>query len=135
MPGSLTQLRAAMDNASDMMFVVDDAAEAQGGPFICYANASFARELGVDPADVIGKSPGFMFGPDSDAASVNALRSAMLTMSRARIELLTYRQNGDPLWVSWTATGWSKKSRCDAAGSPLGGTRTNNGGLRTNFWR
>jgi PAS domain S-box-containing protein len=94
-------MQAAIDAATDMIFVTDDTPLAAGGPLIVYANAAMGREFGVDPAGLIGKSPSFAFGPRTDAAVVERIRTAMGAMEEAAGEFRAYRADGTSFWTDW----------------------------------
>jgi PAS domain S-box-containing protein len=99
--GDALPLQAAIDAATDMIFVTDDTPAAAGGPFILYANAAMGHEFGLDPAGLIGKSLTFAFGPRTEASVVGRLREAMGAMAEAAGEFRAYRSDGTTFWTDW----------------------------------
>jgi PAS domain S-box-containing protein len=99
--GEALPMQAAIDAATDMIFVTDDTPDAAGGPRIVYANAAMGDEFRVTPAELIGKSPAFAFGPRTDSSVVARIRSAMTTMDAADGEFRAYRADGSSFWTDW----------------------------------
>jgi len=65
---------------------------------IVYANPGFERITGYRAADVIGRNPRFLQGPDTDPAAVAALRAALGEARPCSVDLLNYRKDGTPFW-------------------------------------
>jgi PAS domain S-box-containing protein len=84
-----------------MVFVTDDTPVDAGGPRIVYANAAMGAEFRVDPAELIGRSPSFAFGPRTDPRVVAQISEAMSTMQEASGEFRAYRSDGTSLWTDW----------------------------------
>jgi PAS domain S-box-containing protein len=99
--GDAFPVAAAIDAATDMIFVTDDTPIEAGGPFIVYANAAMAAEFKLAPADLIGKSPAFAVGPRTDTAVVARIREAIITLDTADGEFRAYRSDGTSFWTDW----------------------------------
>ncbi len=66
---------------------------------IVFANPAFERMTGYKLGEVVGRSPSFLQGPDTDAAEVQRLNAALRAQSSVRVELLNYTKTGDRYWV------------------------------------
>ncbi len=98
-------VQAAIDAAADMIFVTDDTPLDAGGPLIVYANAAMATEFRLDPSDLIGRSPAFVFGARTDPRVVAKIREAMRTMDAVEAEFRAYRSDGTSFWTDWRGQG------------------------------
>jgi PAS domain S-box-containing protein len=103
--GEAIPMQAAIDAASDMIFVTDDRPATEGGPTIVYANAAMADEFRLEHGDLIGRSPAFVFGPRTDPAVAHRIREAMRTMEPADGEFRAYRADGTSFWTDWRGRG------------------------------
>ena len=65
-----------------------------------WANEAFTSIMGYGLTDVIGRRPReLMHGADTDAATEQAIFTAMSKRLSFQFELLAYRKNGQPIWV------------------------------------
>ncbi len=112
--GEAIPLEAAIDAASDMIFLTDDTPASEGGPHIVYANAAMAAEFRMDLADLIGRSPAFVFGARTDPEIAGRIREAMRTMDAVEGEFRAYRADGSSFWTDWRGRG---------VADPVSGTR------------
>ncbi|MDQ3809361.1 MAG: PAS domain-containing protein, partial [Chloroflexota bacterium] len=66
-----------------------------------WVNSAFTEMCGYLPEDVIGRKPGHVLqGPGSDAETLGRIRAAIKNGVGFREELLNYRKDGTPYWVS-----------------------------------
>ncbi len=65
---------------------------------IVYVNAAFESITGYPAAEVIGRNCRLLQGPDSDPATIAAIRSALALGREVEVEVLNYRKNGQPFW-------------------------------------
>jgi PAS domain S-box-containing protein len=98
-------VRAAIDAATDMVFITDDTPAAEGGPRIIYANAAMHGEFGYSEGDLLGISPEFAFGPRTDTSVIRRLREAMAAWSEVEGEFRAYRSDGTSFWTDWRGRG------------------------------
>ncbi len=89
------RLVAAVD-AADVGIVISEAGP-EGGSII-FANPAFTRITGYEAEQVIGRSHGFLEGPDSDAAATREMASAFESPRSVEVEVLNYRQDGSTFW-------------------------------------
>lgn len=90
----------ATEAASDAILITDATPiSSPDGPRIVYANQAFLDMSGYDRADVIGRTPRLLQGPQADPAALARIRDAIQAGRQVREELLDYRKDGTPYWV------------------------------------
>jgi sigma-B regulation protein RsbU (phosphoserine phosphatase) len=65
---------------------------------LIYINAGFERLTGYAAAEVLGRNCRFLQGPQTDPATVQALREAIRAQRAVTVQLLNYRKDGTPFW-------------------------------------
>ncbi|APX96392.1 bacterio-opsin activator domain-containing protein [Natronorubrum daqingense] len=65
---------------------------------LVYVNESFERLTGYAAEDVLGKNCRFLQGEDTDPEAVSALKDGIERAEPVTVELLNYREDGDPFW-------------------------------------
>jgi PAS domain S-box-containing protein len=96
-------LRAAVE-ASGEAILITSAELNEPGPRIEYANPAFTRMTGYEAGEVIGRSPRFLQGPDTDRAVLDRLRRALEAGEAAQGEAVNYRKDGSTYMVEWLIT-------------------------------
>ena len=71
------------------------------GPEIVYANPAFSRLTGYGREALIGRSPRFLQGPETDRTVLNRLRAALQRGVSYWGEAVNYRADGKPYRVEW----------------------------------
>lgn len=66
---------------------------------IIMVNPGFTRLTGYGAEDVVGRTPGFLFGPDTEADAVAKIRATIDAGIPYTFNLLSYRRNGEEFWV------------------------------------
>jgi len=97
----LRALRALIDEATDFIFTTDATPTWLGGPFVTYVNNALLRATGYTTEELAGKSPGFLYGPDSDKNVIQALIEHIDNNQAAGYELVIYKKDGTPFWVEF----------------------------------
>jgi PAS domain S-box-containing protein len=67
---------------------------------IIYANRAFTELTGFEREDIVGRNCRFLQGPDTDPASVEAIRKAIAAREVRVVEILNYRKDGSTFWNS-----------------------------------
>ncbi|MCB0177049.1 MAG: PAS domain-containing protein [Anaerolineae bacterium] len=101
-PGQEERLRlleSAVIHARDGVLITEAEPLDEPGPAIIYANDAFCRMTGYTMAEVIGRSPRFLQGPQTDRRALAKIRQALLDRAPIRIEIINYRKDGAPFWV------------------------------------
>jgi diguanylate cyclase (GGDEF)-like protein/PAS domain S-box-containing protein len=71
---------------------------AKGMPVV-YANAAFERITGYTADDFVGKTLAVLQGPDTDEATVEAIKQSMIEGRQHEATLLNYRKDGTTFWI------------------------------------
>ncbi len=95
----LRLLESAVVHARDAVVILEGSPQDGGGRSVLYVNDAFFRMTGYAADEVIGRSLHFLRGPDSDEATLAALRDALNDGRAFQCELLNYRKDGTRLWV------------------------------------
>ena len=69
---------------------------------IVWCNAKFEEMTGYRADEIIGRSPAFLRGPQTDAGTVRRILTERDADKPVRAEILNYRKNGEPFWVDLT---------------------------------
>lgn len=91
----LQLMRRAMDASSDGIMVAD---HRLGSAPLVYVNHAFERITGFAATDAIGQSARFLHAADIDQSGQSALDYAIQAGNEARVELRTFRKDGEPFW-------------------------------------
>ena len=97
MEAQRTLLEAAVQSANDVIMITD--ADAVTGPRVLRVNDAFAAMTGYEQGDVLGNSPSFLQGPQTDPKTRAYLRERLERGLPAQVEILNYKKNGTPFWV------------------------------------
>jgi PAS domain S-box-containing protein len=97
----LQLLTSTVANANDS-FVLTEArplSESEGGPKIVYVNEAFTRLTGYAHHEIIGRTPRFLQGADTDPSELRRLREALENRAPFLGVVVNYRKDGSPFWV------------------------------------
>ena len=108
----LRLLESVVINANDAVIITEAEPLELPGPRILFANPAFTRTTGYELAEIIGKTPRILQGPESSAEARKKLRTALETWTPVEVEILNYKKDGTPFWVELSIvpvsdeTGW-----------------------------
>jgi PAS domain S-box-containing protein len=88
-------LEQALTSANTGILVAD--ARKPGMP-ISLCNPAFERMTGYEASDVMGRSPWFLEGPQTDARASTEIREALNEQRDCQTTLLVHRRDGTPFW-------------------------------------
>jgi diguanylate cyclase (GGDEF)-like protein/PAS domain S-box-containing protein len=71
---------------------------------ITYANAAFQRITGYDEGEITGRTPEFLYGPETDHKALEALRAALVAGDVRPHCILCYRKDGTTFWAEVSVT-------------------------------
>lgn len=94
--GSL--LRGALDSAEESVVVTTADLDA---PRIVYVNAAFSKMTGYAAAEVLGRTPRMLQGPESDGLVWRRMRGELEANRNAVGETVNYRKDGSTFLLSW----------------------------------
>ena len=87
---------AAAVRATSMAMIVTDPRQPDNP--IVFANAAFYQLTGYGREEVLGRNCRFLQGPDTDRASVRAIRAAVDARQDIAVDILNHRKGGEPFW-------------------------------------
>lgn len=105
-------LSAVLEAANDAIVITEAKGCDAPHPRIVYANECYARMTGYSIAEVVGRSPRIMQGPDTCRATLDRMRQRLMAWEPFREEVLNYRKDGTRFWVELNVrpladeTGW-----------------------------
>ncbi|WP_287877411.1 diguanylate cyclase [Aquitalea sp.] len=91
--------RHIVEHANDAIVVTEVLPHTEPGPRIVYVNHAFCRLCGYDRAEILGRSPRFLQGPQTDRSVLQTIRIAMEEARPIRLQLLNYHKSGRAYWV------------------------------------
>jgi PAS domain S-box-containing protein len=71
---------------------------------VIYANYGFSKITGYAAADVIGKNPRFLKGPETDSKTSNLIRECIKTKKNGTANILNYKKDGSVFWNHFSIT-------------------------------
>jgi PAS domain S-box-containing protein len=100
LPPDLAVLLAAIEASSEAILITS--ADVDGtGPCIEYANPAFARMTGYESHEVLGRTPRFLQGPQTQRDVLNRMKQALAAGERFQGEAINYRKDGSTYTVEW----------------------------------
>jgi len=93
-------LQAAVEQTRDAILITDACLE-KPGPHIVYVNPAFVQMSGYAPAEILGRTPRILQGPDTDRALLDRLRQSLLAGEASQGETTNYGKSGKPYHVEW----------------------------------
>ncbi|MEM9292986.1 MAG: PAS domain-containing protein [Acidobacteriota bacterium] len=82
-------------------FVLTDTLLDEPGPRILHANAAFLRMTGYSLDEVLGRSPRFLQGPETDRQVLQRLRANLEAGESFHGQTINYRKGGEPFMMRW----------------------------------
>lgn len=90
----------ATERLNDMVVITEaEAIDGPDHPRLIYVNAAFERITGYSRDEVIGDTPRILQGPDTDRKALDEIRTALMSRSSVRTELINYTKAGEPFWL------------------------------------
>ena len=95
----LRLLEGSIARLNDIVIITEAAPFGAPGPRIVFVNEAFEHRTGYTRDEVIGQSPRFLQGPDTDRGQLDRIRAALEQWERVRVDLVNYTKAGEPYWV------------------------------------
>jgi PAS domain S-box-containing protein len=90
-------LDALVENSFDSLMI----SEATPKNPIVYVNAAFTSLTGYAAEEALGKSPGFLQGPETDKSVLQRLHADMAAARVFEGKTINYRKDGSPFTMWW----------------------------------
>ncbi|MGF1575344.1 MAG: PAS domain S-box protein [Cyanophyceae cyanobacterium] len=94
----LRLLQSVVVNTNDAVIITEAEPINEPGPRILYVNEAFTHITGYTPDEVLGKTPRFLQGPNTDPAKLQKIRTALTRWESITVELINYRKDGSEFW-------------------------------------
>jgi diguanylate cyclase (GGDEF)-like protein/PAS domain S-box-containing protein len=95
----LTLLEGSIARLNDIVIITEAAPFRAPGPRIVFVNEAFERRTGYSREEVVGHSPRFLQGPDTQRPQLDRIRAALEQWERVRVDLINYTKSGESYWV------------------------------------
>jgi len=92
-------LATSFANVTDIVLITEAEPFDEPGPKILFVNDAFLRRTGYTREEVIGKSPRFLQGPETDRETLTKVGEALRKWEAVRVELVNYTKAGEPFWL------------------------------------
>lgn len=92
---------AVIEAAAESILVTTADLDAPG-PEIVYVNPAFERMTGWSRREVLGKSPRFLQGPETDLRIFHDLRETLASGKPWEGRTVNYRRDGSKFWMEWS---------------------------------
>ncbi|NNU15923.1 PAS domain-containing protein [Parvularcula sp. ZS-1/3] len=98
-------LEYALDQATDSLLLTEYEPLEEPGPKILWASRGFERMTGYTNDEVVGRSPRFLQGPETDREALDRLKDSLERgVGHSNTRTVNYRKNGDPFWIEWSVS-------------------------------
>ena len=95
----LRLLESVVVNANDAVVITEAEPVQLPGPHIVYVNQAFTRMMGYQPEEIVGKTPRILQGPNTDAETLQHVRSALKSWQPVLVEIINHHKNGSEIWI------------------------------------
>ena len=95
----LRLLESVVVNANDAVVITEAEPVQLPGPHIVYINQAFTRMMGYESEEIVGKTPRILQGPNTDAETLQHVRSALKSWQPVLVEIINYHKNGSEIWI------------------------------------
>ena len=96
-------LRAAIEAIGDAVIITSPELH-EPGPIIRYTNPAFTAMTGYAAAEVIGRTPRLLQGPDTDRLELRRVRQELTAGRTFHGEGINYRKDGSTYVIDWMIT-------------------------------
>ncbi|WP_263786907.1 PAS domain S-box protein [Salinibacter grassmerensis] len=100
----LRMLSEAVDQAAESVLITEARPLDEPGPRVEYVNSAYEEMTGYSEAEMIGKTPRILQGPETDRDALDSLREALEAGEAWTGETVNYSKNGDPYQVQWNVS-------------------------------
>jgi PAS domain S-box-containing protein len=98
----LKLLESVITNTNDSILITEAVLQDDSGPRIIYANAAFTKMTGYEAAEVIGRTPSFLHGANTDKVEMARLSTAIKNWEPCEITAINYKKSGEEFWINFS---------------------------------
>lgn len=95
----LRLLETCVAHLNDIVLITDVEGHDNPGYRIVFVNDAFERLTGYSRQEVLGQSPRFLQGPNTQRSELDRIAVALKNMQPARAELINYTKSGAEFWI------------------------------------
>jgi PAS domain S-box-containing protein len=95
----LKLLESVVINAPDAILITDATPFDSLNRKIVYANQALLNMTGYTNEEIIGQTPNFLLGPNSDRKQLERLRKCFECSEACEIEIVNYKKDGGEFWI------------------------------------
>ena len=96
----LKLMESVVTKSTDAIMIMDPGVTGQMEPVIGYVNKAFTKLFGYEASEVIGKSPTFLGGPNTDGNEMTKLFAALSENNSFETTISGYKKNGEECFVN-----------------------------------
>lgn len=98
----LKLLESVITNTNDAVLITEAEPFDEPAPRIIYVNEAFTKMTGYSAAEVIGKSPRILQGPNSNKEELAKLGRSLRNWEPYEITTTNYKKSGEEFWINFT---------------------------------
>lgn len=95
----LKMLENCVSLINDIVIITEIRPVDESGPRILFVNDAFVRQTGYTREEVLGKSPMFLLGPQTQQDRIQLICDAIENGESIRTELVNYKKSGEEIWL------------------------------------
>ncbi|MDO8718025.1 MAG: EAL domain-containing protein [Polaromonas sp.] len=95
----LMLLQTSISRLNDIVLIAEALPAGESAPRIVFVNDAFEQHTGYLPAEVMGKTPRMMLGPEPQLRELRRMSEALQKDGQVRSELRIFRKDGSWFWV------------------------------------
>lgn len=95
----LKLLESVVTNATDAILITEARSPDETVPRIVYVNNALLKMTGYSHDEILGKTPNFLLGPNSDRKQLTRLRNCFESSVHCEIETIFYKKNREEFWI------------------------------------
>lgn len=97
--GLLRLLGNCLSRLNDIVLITEAEPIDEPGPRILYVNDAFVRRTGYTREEILGRSPRFLQGKNTQRDVLDRIRSALRAFRPVREEIINYTKSGEEFWL------------------------------------
>lgn len=96
---TINLLESCLSRLNDIVLITEAEPIDEPGPRILYVNDAFVRRTGYSREEVLGRSPRFLQGPNTQREVLDRIHAALAAFKPVREEIINYTKTGEEFWL------------------------------------